>query len=243
MQPMRQERNVDRLSRLQRATVAVAGLAALIMVIAMVARVPDEIVRWLKFWPIAGLALAAVAARPRTLTMMLVTAAIALSALGDSFFFGILPAPGGRARITGIATFSLAYLLLIAAFWRGRPTRREARFVLPLVGAGLLICALVWPNLSSLMRVIVPIFTAIIVTMASTTLATRTRDQFPPAITRLVAPVGVLLVASDVMVALHMFHPTFSPTPMASELFLRLTYLAGWTLLLLAVQTPTTRST
>lgn len=86
-----------------------------------------------------------------------------LSALGDSFFFGILPAPGGRARITGIATFSIAYLLL----W--------------------------WPATS-----------------------------WSPC---------------------TCFHPAFSPTPVASELFLRLTYLAGWTLLLLAVQTPTTCST
>lgn len=231
------------LTRAQLITVVAAVAAGLLLVIAMLAGMPDLGVRLLKTLPIVLLALAALLTRPRTPTQLLSTGALLLAAVGDAFFLGFLPAPGGRARIAGIATFTLAYLLLIAAYGRARLGPREWRFALPLALAGLAVCLLVWGNLSVLMRVVVPIFTLTIVVMAWTLLATRSRGHFSPALTRFVAPVGVLLVASDVMVALHMFHPTFSPTPMASELFLRLTYLAGWTLLLLAVQTPTTRST
>lgn len=239
---MSQDRSVAGLTLIQRGTVVLAGVAGFALVLALALAMPETGVRWLKTMPIVGLALAALASRPRTPTTLLSTGALVLAATGDALFVGFIPVPGGQARIAGIATFSIAYLLLIAAFWRGPPARREWRFVLPLAVTGLLICILLWGNLSSLMRVIVPVFAGIIVTMAWTTLATRTRGRFAFAVARLIAPVGVLLVVSDLLVALHMFHPAFTPAPVASEIVLRLTFLAGWTLVLLTVQLPQGRA-
>lgn len=227
-------------TKVQRLVTVTFAAAGAVLVVAMLVGVPDSIVRWLKFVPIAALPVVALASRPVGASKYLDIVAMALSAVGDAFFLGFLPAAGGRNRIAGIATFSVAYLFLIAAFWRGRPARRELRFAVPLAMLGFGIVAALWQFANPLMRAMVPVFTVIIVTMAWTTLATRNRGHFASNAARLIAPVGPTLVASDIVVGLHVFHPAFTPTPMPSELFVRVTYLTGWLLVLLFVLSPKT---
>lgn len=165
-------------TKVQRLVTVTFAAAGAVLVVAMLVGVPDSIVRWLKFVPIAALPVVALASRPVGASKYLAIVAMALSAVGDAFFLGFLPAAGGCNRIAGIATFSVAYLFLIAAFWRGRPARRELRFAVPLAMLGFGIVAALWQFANPLMRAMVPVFTVIIVTMAWTTLATRNRGHF-----------------------------------------------------------------
>ncbi len=220
----------------QRLTVVVFGVLAVAVAVAGLAGVPDDIMRWLKTPPIVALFVVALTARPRTPTQVLVTAGIALSALGDAFLVGFVTLPGGAGRLAGIGTFAVAYLVLIATFWRGRPGRVEAGPALAFAAAAGVLCVVIWPFLPAAMVIPVVAFAVIIVVMGATTAATLFRGAFPARVAVWVATGGALIFANDAMVALHMFHPAFDPPPSLTEAFIRSTYLAGWTLMLLVVQ-------
>lgn len=220
----------------QRVSVAVFGAIAVAVSVMVLAGVPDDVTRWLKTPPIVALFVVALAARPRTPTQVLVTVGIALSALGDAFLVGFVTLPGGAGRLAGIGTFALAYLVLIATFWRGRPARAEAGPALVYAAAAGVLCVVIWPFLPAAMVIPVVVFAVIIVVMGWTTAATLFRGAFPARVAVWAATGGALIFANDAMVALHMFHPAFNPPPDVTEAFIRSTYLAGWTLMLLVVQ-------
>ena len=222
------------LSSVQRIVVVLSAVAGLVLAALILAGAPHAVVRWLETPVMAALFLAAVAARPRTRTQVLTTVALGLSALGDALLVGFLDVVEGE--LIGMGAFALAYLTLTAAFWRGRPRPSEAGVALALGALGVVLCVVLWPHLSALMRVVVPVFVVVIVTMAITVTGTLVRGRFPRRVAGLAAAAGLLLVASDSVVALHMFHPAFSPTPVVTEIVNRLSYLAGWLLFLLVVQ-------
>ncbi len=220
----------------QRGSVVVFGLLALAVAVAVLAGAPDDVTRWLKTPPIAALFVLAVFARPRTPTQVLLTVAILFSTLGDAFLVGFITLPGGAGRLAGIGTFALAYLVLIATFWRGRPRRAEAVPALVFAAVALALCLVIWPFLPAAMVVPVVAFAVIIVIMGWTTAATLFRGAFPARVAVWVATGGALIFANDAMVALHMFHPAFDPPPTLTEAFIRATYLPGWLMMLLVVQ-------
>ena len=220
----------------QRVTVAVFGAVAVLVSVVILAGVPDDVTRWLKTPPIVALFVVALAARPRTPTQVLVTVGIALSAVGDAFLVGFVTLPGGFGRLAGIGTFALAYLVLVATFWRGRPKSAEAAPALVFAAVAVVMCVVIWPFLPAAMVAPVVVFAGVIVVLGWTTAATVFRGAFPARVAVWVATGGALIFANDAMVALHMFHPAFSPPPTLTEAFIRSTYLAGWTLMLLVVQ-------
>ncbi len=222
------------LSTAQRASVALSVVIALLVTLMLVARAPQDVVRWLETPPILALFLAALATRPRTSTGWLTTVALGVSTLGDAVLVEFIAVPEGR--LVGMGLFALAYVIITAAFWRGRPLLSEARVVVALGAVGVGLCLLLWPYLSSLMRVVLPAFIIVIATMAVTVTGTLARGWFPRRVSRLAAAAGLTLVASDSVVALQMFHPAFTPTPVLTEAFVRVSYLVGWLLFLLVVQ-------
>nr|NLI49663.1 lysoplasmalogenase [Propionibacterium sp.] len=224
------------LQRGQRATVAVFGVVAVVVAVLVLAGAPEGVVRWLKTPPIAALFVLALIARPRTPTQVLLTAALLFSTLGDAFLVGFVALPGGAGRLAGIGTFAVAYLVLVATFWRGRPRRVEARPALGYAAVALVLCVVIWPFLPGAMVIPVVVFAVIIVLMGWTTVSTVFRGAFPARVAVWVATGGALIFANDAMVALHMFHPAFDPPPAVTEAFIRSTYLAGWVLMLLVVQ-------
>ena len=226
------------LLAVQRVSVVVFGVLAVLLAAAIVVDAPDGVLRLLKTPAIVLLVLVALAARPRTPTQRLVTVALAVSALGDAFIVGFIDLPGGASRLAGIGSFALAYVVLIAAFWRGRPRPDEAWVALMFAALGGVLCWVLWPTLPDGMRMPVAVFAVIIVVMAWTTCATLGRGRFSLRISVWAASTGVLLFFSDALVALQMFHPAFTPAPLASEVTIRMTYQAGWLLMLLVVQEP-----
>lgn len=238
VQPHASKRVRRPLLPVQRASIAVFGPVGLVLAWLILTRTPDGILRWAYTPPILVLFLGALLARPRTVTQRLVTLALGLSALGDMFFVGFLVLPPGLGRLAGIGTFAGAYVVLTAAFWRGRPRASEARTGLLFVVAGGVLLIAVWPDVPDPLRVPVAVFAAVIVTMAWTTSATLARRWFPRHLARWAAATGVLLFLCDSLVALHMFHPAFDPPPPLTEATLRVSYLAGWLLMLLVAQEP-----
>ena len=192
------------LSTAQRASVALSVVIALLVTLMLVARAPQDVVRWLETPPILALFLAALATRPRTSTGWLTTVALGVSTLGDAVLVEFIAVPEGR--LVGMGLFALAYVIITAAFWRGRPLLSEARVVVALGAVGVGLCLLLWPYLSSLMRVVLPAFIIVIATMAVTVTGTLARGWFPRRVSRLAAAAGLTLVASDSVVALQMFH-------------------------------------
>jgi uncharacterized membrane protein YhhN len=223
---------------IQRVSVVVFGLLGVILAGAIVMDAPDGVLRWLKTPVIVLMVVMALAARHRTPTQQIVTGALALSTLGDAFIVGFIDLPGGASRLAGIGCFALAYVVLIAAFWRGRPRPDEAPIALVLGVLGGVLCWVLWPTLPAAMQVPVAVFALVIAVMAWTTCATLGRGRFSLRISVWAATTGVLLFLSDALVALQMFHPAFTPAPLASEVTIRMTYQVGWLLMLLVVQEP-----
>lgn len=224
------------LQRDQRVTLTAAAVVGLVLTVGLLAGWPHEALRWLFTPPIVGMVVLALFARPRTPTQRLATGAFALSALGDAFLVGFLVPPGGAGRLAGMGAFALSYLVLVAAFWRGRPHSGEPLLALLFGGlAGALVWVL-WPTIPGGMRVPVVVFAGVITLMAWTMVATTLRGAFPARVAIWAASMGVLIFGGDFLVALNMFHPAFTPLITGVEVAIRTTYLAGWVLILLVIQ-------
>lgn len=158
-------------------------------------------------------------------------------ALGD-FFLTRPERKDDRDTLAGMASFALAYATLGAALWRGRPTPSDATVTAGVVAWSSGVAALVWPHVASQMRPAVIGFSACIGAMAIAAGTTPGRGWFSPAVARRAAAAAAILLASDSLVGLNLFHPRWRAPSVARDLAVRLTYLAGWALMLLVVQQP-----
>jgi uncharacterized membrane protein YhhN len=172
----------------------------------------------------------------------LIMVALGFSALGDLFLSRVLPAPGGAASMAGLASFLAAYVVLTLALLRGRPAPWEALLVVPFLGSG---TAVVWAlkdELTGAFLLAVPLFLLVITMMAWAATTTLVRSYFVPRVRWWAAVGATVIFASDAAVAVEMFHQPFSAQPpMALQLFVRASYIAGWLLMLLIACDPVLR--
>lgn len=238
--PARRPAPASPLTPAQRAAAVAATLAGVAVVAALLAGAPVELLRWLETGPIVALVAAALATRPAGRLPVGLTVALALSALGDSFLTGFASVHGPVGLFAGIGTFALAYLTLTVAFVSGGPTRADLRVAWPFAAASGLACALVWPFAGGLRPMIVA-FALVITAMATSAWRTRATGVLPGRPGRWAGLGGALMLASDWVVTLKIFHPEFLPGPTASDITIRATYLAGWLLILLVVLDPAVR--
>lgn len=217
-------------------TLAAGGTLAVAQAVLAARGAPWAVRRWLLTPPMGVLFAAALAERPRSSTGRLVTAALGLSTLGDAFLTHSTPLDEDHATTAGIASFAAAYATLTAAFWRGRPRPAEIWLAAASAASAGAVARTVWPHATGVLRPGVPVFAAVIAAMAWSAEAMALRGRFEPGVWRWAAAMAPLLVASDALVALDLFHPRFRPTPVWVDVVIRATYLAGWVLMLLLVQ-------
>ena len=230
------------MGRTQR--IVVVGVCALTAVVvgALVAGVPTGVVRILDVINSATLFVIAASVRMLHREQRLIMAALGVSALGDLFFSRVLPAPGGGASMAGMACFLAAYVFLTVALLRGRPGPWEALLVIPFLGSGTAVVWVLKDDLTGVFLLAVPIFLLVITMMAWSAATTLVRTYFIPRVRWWAAIGAAVIFASDAAVAFEMFHPPFSPQPpMALQLFVRASYIAGWLLMLLIVCDPVLR--
>ena len=224
------------MRRRQVVTLAV-GCALGVAQVALAAKdAPWSVRRWTLTPPMALAFVAALAERPRTTTTRMVTAALGLSAIGDAFLTDSTPLQEESATIAGIGSFAAAYATLTAAFWRGRPRRSEAWVAAASAVSATAVAATVWPHTTGVLRGGVPVFGAVIAGMVWAAESTALRNTLHPELARWAVPMAPLLLLSDALVALLLFHPRFRPAPRVLDITIRATYLAGWVLMLLLVQ-------
>lgn len=221
----------------QKATVAAAVAAGAGFTVAKVLGAPKGVVRWFETPAMVAQFAAALAARPTTRTQQWATAALGLSALGD-FFLTRPRREDDRDVLAGMASFGLAYAALAAGLARGRPTPSDAAVTAGVVAWSGGVAALLWPHVAPPMRPYVLGFSACISSMAIAAGTTPGRGWFSPTVAHQAAAASAILLASDTLVALSLFHPRWRSPSVARDLAVRLTYLAGWTLILLVVQHP-----
>lgn len=230
------------MGRTQR--IVVVGVCALTVVAlgALVAGVPAGVVRILDVINSATLFVIAASVRMLHREQRLIMAALGISALGDLFLSRVLPAPGGGASMAGMACFLAAYGVLTVALLRGRPGPWEALLVIPFLGSGTAVVWVLKDDLTGVFLLAVPIFLLVITMMAWSAATTLVRTYFIPRVRWWAAIGAAVIFASDAAVAFEMFHPPFSPQPpMALQLFVRASYIAGWLLMLLIVCDPVLR--
>ncbi|MBX9928594.1 MAG: lysoplasmalogenase [Gemmatimonadaceae bacterium] len=152
-------------------------------------------------------------ARYRTLILI----GLAWSALGDV----LLMLPQDRF-VLGLASFLVAHLFYIAAFWgeRGRPVIAPMMLV-PLVGMGTLVFAMIRSGLPS--GLLIPIGAYLIVILAMALLATSRAAARRTAGARAAGMGAMCFVASDALLAINRFD---RPLPIAS-LWILGTYFAA----------------
>jgi alkylglycerol monooxygenase len=152
---------------------------------------------------------------PRYRTLVLV--GLAWSALGDV----LLMLPQDRF-VLGLASFLVAHLFYIAAFWgeRGQPVIAPMMLV-PLVGMGTLVFAMIRSGLPSALIIPVGAYLVVILTMAL--LATSRAVARRTAGARAAGVGAMCFVASDALLALNRFD---RPLPIAS-LWILGTYFAA----------------
>ena len=224
------------MRRRQVVTIAAGCGLGVAQVVLTAKNAPWRVRRWTLTPPMALAFAAALAERPRTATTRLVTAALGLSAVGDAFLTDSTPARDEAATLAGIGAFAAAYATLTAAFWRGRPQLREAWIAVASAGTAAAVATTVLPHATGVMRGGVPVFGAVIASMAWAAESTALRGTIDPRVARWAVPMAPLLLLSDSLVALLLFHPRFKPAPVAADIVVRATYLAGWVLMLLLVQ-------
>ena len=216
------------------------GLVLVAAVIAVIVlRVPDEIARWVKSLSAIALFVAAVAVPKRVAPQRLIAVAFGLSAVGDLFFTGILPAPGGARAMSGIVLFLVAYLFVVAALWRGRVRPGDLAWVVPYAALAAVLLVVVAPATTGVLVVAVAVFALVIVTMAWTAAVMRRRGHFSADVSRWAALGAAVLFVSDALVAVVLFTPELIVAPTEVDAFIRATYVLGWVLLLLLVADDT----
>jgi len=227
------------LTRLQVGFLAGGLVAVAIVCLAIAAPLDESALRWVKSGSAVLLFVAAFARRPAHRLLGWVVAALGVSALGDLFMTGILVLPAGLTKLAGMGCFLVAYALLTVAFWHGRRLRGpDVAWLAPYLVAGGALIAVLWPHLGGVMAVAVPVFTAGIVTMAWAAALTTRRGVYTHDVAVWFAAAAAILVASDAAVAFVMFDPPPAAASVSVDVWIRLTYLVGWLLLLLAVVDP-----
>ena len=230
------------MGRTQR--IVVVGVCTLTAVAlgALVAGVPTDVVRVLDAVNSATLFVIAAFVRMVHREQRLIMVALGLSALGDLFLSRVLPAPGGAASMAGMVCFLAAYVVLTLALLRGRPGPWEALLVVPFLGSGTAVVWILKDELTGMFLLAVPLFLLVITMMAWAATTTLVREYFVRRVRWWAAIGATVIFASDAAVAFEMFHQPFLPQPpMALQLFVRASYIAGWLLMLLIACDPVLR--
>lgn len=167
---------------------------------------------------------------------MAVKGAFAFSLAGD-FFLALLPAlaPDFDGNLIGMGLFLAAYLFLIAAFGKNVRIKREEL----LTGIGLLLILgafliQVLPYAQGVFFGALLAFSAVITVMAWSGVSTLFRGWYGKRASRLIAAGALSIVASDILVALVLFHPAFQNPSVWTEVLIRITYTPAWGMFLLA---------
>lgn len=160
--------------------------------------------------------------------------------LFSDFFFILaktFPTPMESRELWGMGGFILAYLLLLAAFFPRTRLRTVSYLgLLPFLGVFALVFQALRPYAEGAFFW-VAIITGIILILTAWVLS-GTLWGFSPFAAGpapwFLALAGIILFASDMVVAYSIFHPDFSGYFFWKEAFIWGTYVPGWTLILLA---------
>ena len=219
--------------------VIIGGLVvAALVTAAIVVPAPDPFLPGVKWGSAILLFVAALLAPRRHPALSWVVAAFGASALGDLFLVGLVPLDGGLSRMVGMGLFAVAYGLLTVAFWRGRFVAYGLRYLATYVLVGVALVFGLWPRLEGVMQVALPAFTLVIVVMAWSAATSPARGVFSRRVGELFAVGAGTLVASDAAVSFAMFAPPTGEAQLALDVFIRLSYFAGWLVLLVALLDP-----
>jgi hypothetical protein len=157
------------------------------------------------------------------------------SAVGE-FFLLIYPIikEGATGTIQGLATFLLAYAFIILALNRNfRWSLRDGLLMLPFICVIGFMLSTLHRYLEGTMLIAVIVFSAAICIMGWTAVTTLTRSYFSKRVAVMSAIAGVMIFASDFAAAYQIFYPPLLSNPsIPTEIFVRATFVAAWTLLL-----------
>jgi len=158
------------------------------------------------------------------------------SVIGD-FFMILLPVirKDADSNMLGIVCFLLAYVFVIWTFNRNiRIKLSDALLALPFIAAITYYFATMTQYIKGTLFIAVLLFSIIITIMAWTSVCTLVRGYFTRRIAIIAAIAAVALFSSDMGVAYALFYPPLKGSVWL-EIFIRATYVPGWTLLLLVV--------
>lgn len=158
------------------------------------------------------------------------------SVIGD-FFMILLPViwKDADSNMLGIVCFLLAYVFVIWTFNRNiRIKLSDALLALPFIAAIICYFATMTQYIKGTIIIAVLLFSIVITIMAWTSVCTLVRGYFTRRIAIIAAIAAVALFSSDMGVAYALFYPPLKGSVWI-EIFIRATYVPGWTLLLLVV--------
>ncbi|MBP1744535.1 MAG: hypothetical protein H6Q58_1513 [Firmicutes bacterium] len=160
------------------------------------------------------------------------------SAVGE-FFLLIYPImkEGATGTMQGLAAFLLAYAFIILALNRSfRWSLSDGLLLLPFICVIGVMFGTLHRYLEGTMLIAVIVFSAAICIMGWTAVATLTRGYFVKRVAVMSALAGVMIFASDFVAAYQIFYPPLHSSPsIPTEIFVRATFVAAWTLLLAIV--------
>lgn len=169
---------------------------------------------------------------------LLIVVAFLFSVVSDYFFVlaqTFAQEPANR-QLFGMVGFIMAYPALILAFSRGIRLRRlDLMTAAPFVLTFAIVLWFLLPYASGVLFLPAIILGVILCIFGWTSLAALYRAVYSAQSARLIALAGLLIFASDMVVAFDVFHPALDGFVLWKELFVWITYVPGWTLYLMVM--------